>query len=426
MKKVLIISYFFPPCTLTAAQRPFFWARYLKDYGYYPIIVTRKWDSPIKQPADVLKSTSSGISHEKKNGYEVYSLPYRASLRDQVFVKFTGTPLSILSKFLTLIYLIFQNISLRFIPHRNIYTLAKKLIKEDPTINKVVISANPFEQFFFGYLLQKREGIKWIADYRDDWTTSELKLSKNIAQKFISKLERKSEKKWVSTANKITSVSSHYVKKISTLTKRPGEVLLNGFQVSEEKKIKEDPYSIFSIVYNGTLYSTQPVELFLDTVKQVADKWGKDKIHIYFPGLAFDKNQAKRVGGYISGYESCFTIMPRISKAEVIKMQNKAQLMLMIPHKGLIGIPSSKLFEYLGLKKSILLLPSDGDIIEEILLDSNLGKICTNISEAVEIINQLMHLFYNGEYLDVEPSPNWINYSRYNQTKILAETLDSL
>ena len=53
LNKVLIISYFFPPCNLTASNRALFWAKYLKDYGYDPIVITRKWDHKIKSPRDI-------------------------------------------------------------------------------------------------------------------------------------------------------------------------------------------------------------------------------------------------------------------------------------------------------------------------------------------------------------------------------------
>ncbi|MFM7666825.1 MAG: glycosyl transferase family 1, partial [Bacteroidota bacterium] len=43
MKKVLIISYFFPPCNLTASNRIAGWKKHLPEFGIYPIIVTRNW-----------------------------------------------------------------------------------------------------------------------------------------------------------------------------------------------------------------------------------------------------------------------------------------------------------------------------------------------------------------------------------------------
>ena len=44
MKKLLIISYFYPPANFVGAQRTAAWAKYLHEYGYYPIIITRQWN----------------------------------------------------------------------------------------------------------------------------------------------------------------------------------------------------------------------------------------------------------------------------------------------------------------------------------------------------------------------------------------------
>ena len=424
MKKILIISYFFPPCSLTAAQRPLFWVKYLKDFGYYPIVVTRRWDHAIKKPEDVLKATGTEMIHEKKDGYEVYYMPYKASLRDKLFTKFSGTPFAFFSKPITLSYLIFQNFSLSFIPFRNLYDKAKELLEKDKELNKFVITGNPFEQYFFGYLLHKITGVSWLADYRDDWTTTELKRPNTFLEKLVHSLEEKSEKKWVGTAQKITSVSQHYVNKISNLVNRPGEVLLNGYEKLVETNQKEQ-FPVFSIVYNGTLYPSQKIEPFLAAVINVATKLGKDKIHVYFPGLAFDESQANRVKIVIEGFESCFTITPRIPKAEVLAIQEQAQLMLMVPHEGIKGIPSSKLFEYLGLQKPVLLIPNDEDVIEEILSDCGLGYIANDTKEAEVILLKLIEDFYQGKYTPLQPAEQLKNYSRYEQTKKLAQVLDS-
>ena len=88
MNKVLIISYFFPPCSLTAANRALYCAKYLKDYGYEPIVVTRKWDHEIKSPADMGKSS---FEQEKlideQDGYKVIYVPYKGSRKDRLFIE---------------------------------------------------------------------------------------------------------------------------------------------------------------------------------------------------------------------------------------------------------------------------------------------------------------------------------------------------
>ena len=85
MREVLIISYFYPPCTLTAAQRPAGWLKYLPQFGYKPIVITRNWDVTLSKPEDQLKNAGSQLYIEKSETHEVHYLPYRASLRDRLF-----------------------------------------------------------------------------------------------------------------------------------------------------------------------------------------------------------------------------------------------------------------------------------------------------------------------------------------------------
>ena len=61
MEKVLIISYFFPPCNLTASRRALNWAQNLREFGYDPIVITRKWDHEIKNPSDLGKDSKQII-----------------------------------------------------------------------------------------------------------------------------------------------------------------------------------------------------------------------------------------------------------------------------------------------------------------------------------------------------------------------------
>jgi hypothetical protein len=174
MQRILIISYFFPPCNLTASQRVYSWANLLKEKGYAPTVITRNWDIPIKSSEDVLKSTGKKNKYECNECYESIYVPYKASLRDRIYIKLAGSKLQGLSKIFTLIELFFENYSTRFIAHRNIYLEARKFLKKNPDVTKVIISANPFNLFFFGFLLKKEFNIEWIADYRDDWNTTEL------------------------------------------------------------------------------------------------------------------------------------------------------------------------------------------------------------------------------------------------------------
>ena len=427
LKRILIISYFFPPCNLTASQRVFGMAKYLSDNGYYPIIIARNWDIQISYPEDILASSGNEIKIEKFENYEIHSLPYKSSLRDKCFRKSVKNKLfKPISKVLTLFNLFTEKFTNYFIPFSNLYSYSKKIIKQE-NINKVIISGNPFVQFKFGYLLKKELKVKWVADYRDGWYTRELVNPKKGFKGLVTKFESTKEKKWVGSAEFFTSVSKLYVDEISNFVQKKGYVISNGYDNIRKSNVSVDK-TLFRITYNGTLYPEQPIESFLDVIiLLVNDEEIKLHLMLDFPGLGFDPIQENRVKSYMKGYEENYNSSGRIPHEEVISLQQKSDLLLMISYGHLKGIPSSKLYEYIGLKKPVLLYPNDFDIIEETLQEVNCGIICDNKDELYHKLKEVI-ISKQRESFDI----NGINldkvefYSRKSQIKEFAKLLDTI
>ena len=424
MKEVLIISYFYPPCTLTAAQRPAGWVKYLPQFGYKPIVITRNWDVTFRKPEDQLRDAGDQLFIEKTEKHEVHYLPYKASLRDRMF----NSKKSILkkcSKIFTFINSIGENFSNQFIPFGDFYDYAESLIQKH-TFTSILITGNPFVQFRFGYLITNRFKIPWIADYRDDWTTSEIIQPKGKIESIIHRFQQKSEQKWVGTASLIISVSPVYTDRISHFVKVPGETILNGFD-ELFPKIELEENNSFILVYNGTLYDTQDVEGFVRAIIPCIQLF-RDKINIQiqFPGVCYDPKQEKRLRALIQGYESFFLLTPRIPKEEVLDLQQRADLLLMLTHRGQKGIPSSKLYEYLALQRPIICFPSDQDIVAETLMNTGVGYVIDTEVLLFEKLNEFIRLKLNGKQIfnDIKEE-NLLVYSISNQVNKLSFFLNN-
>lgn len=425
-----MIAYFYPPCNLTASQRPASWAKYLHEFGYYPIVLTRNWENPINRPADISKPSGEIERVEENQNSKVIYLPYAGTFKDKLYAKYGDSKFRLARKALSFFELVFQNFFISAIPFSNIYCKAEEIIASDKRIDKVMITANPFVSFFIGYKLKKKfPHIKWIADYRDDWSTTELSGERNFLQQVIFKLESANEKKWVATASLVTTISHYYLEKISSFVNRNGKVLLNGFSEEDFNKVlpleKQDE---FVITYNGTLYSTQAIEIFLEGFKKVVEQYGtKLKFKLNFPGLAFDKTQAERVRSTMKGYERLLNITERIPREKVFELQNQSHAFLMVSHTGIKGIPSSKLYEYLCFKKPIIVCPDDKDIVRDTVNDTELGIVCDSTQEVFEKLSALVDNYIAIEKIQVSGNAEKImNYSRRNQTKVLAEILDRI
>lgn len=427
MQKVLIISYYFPPCNLTGANRVGSWEKFFPENGIYPIIITRNWSGKELSEASRLKNSGKQIRIEEKKNAEIHYLPYRSSLRDLAFIKGQSNKLmSLVSKVLTALYLVLQNFSIKFIPFNNLYHHARKILLDDASIRRIIISGNLFEQFFFGYLLKKEfSQVEWVADYRDDWTTTDLISHRNFFRTFIHFLEKKSEKKWLSNASKFTSVSSYYVEKIASFIGKKGEVVYNGFNeelLMLEGVVEQDS---FVITYIGSLYPTQKIEVFLEAYKRLIKRFQKDiNIHLYLPGIKHDITQFEKVANSLNGFESYYTSTDRIPRNEAIEIQLKSDVVLMVAHENIKGIPSSKIFEYIGLRKKILLCPSDHDILDEIV--GEIGIIADSTDGCFQLLERQVHEKIDAG-LDFRIDANkTLKYSCKKQVTKLTEIINTL
>ena len=426
MKKILILSYFYAPSSLTAANRVSGFAKHLNKFGIFPVIVTRNWDLPINTPEDVLKSTGSSVKHEVFDSHEVYYLPYKSSLRDRIFLSSKNSILKkYTSKFLTILTMLLELISNRFIPYANFYDFTLEYLKKNKDVKVLLTSANPFIQFKFCYLLHKKTGIPWIADYRDAWTTNKMAVQVRGINKALYFLQSKFEKKWCATATFFTTVSDNYVHQIRNFLEIPGHTILNGY----DEAITCPEFSAseaFQIVHNGTLYYNQPIEDILQLIIENNTKTSNKKIHIHFPGLGFDQKQTLRVSQAMEGFEEYLHISNWLPKQEVLELQKNADLLLMLSYQGFTGIPSSKLFEYIGLQKNILHYPNDKDIIEQILNDTKLGVNCATMQEVKEKLEALLLCKSTKTSFKKTNQERIQFYARSKQTELLASKIHAI
>ncbi|MFM2286663.1 MAG: hypothetical protein RLZZ543_2160 [Bacteroidota bacterium] len=428
MKKVLILSYFFPPCNLTASQRSLGWARYLKNEGWDPIVITRNWENHIAQPDDIHKDSGTELIHEKNAHYEAYYLPYKGNLRDRLYSTYGNTRYKYVRKALSFVELTGYHFSTSIISFSNLYHFALDYCRKNKDINAIVVTGNPFEIFRFGYQLHKETGIPWIADYRDDWTTSEVVFRNSPLEKFLLKLEQRSERKWIQSAECITSISPFYAQKIGAFVGKKGHVLLNGYFEEDLSEFTQlAPLEAFTVVYNGMLYASQQIEVFLDAFKKLVDAHPekRNSIRLQFPGILFIKDVAKRVKEYMIGYEDVLVMTERIPRKEVLQLQGKAHLLLMVAHKDAIGIPSSKIYEYLGIGRPVMVCPGDGDILNDTFSPYNIGYIAHTSEEAYRTLEELFAHYLNDTYSSLQSDRNYTRlFTRSNQAAVLAKLLD--
>jgi hypothetical protein len=425
MKKVLIISYFYPPANYVGGERAASWAKYLHESDCYPIIVTRQWNQEQKNTYD--KVEKNNYVFEKHAHYEIHRLPYRQSLRDRLF-KYRNPFFVILRKLLTLIDIFLSCLSIRFIQYRNLYHKAAELIKSDKGIDTLIISGMPFESFYFGYKLKKKfPNIDWIPDYRDEWTTFQDTDSEGRMFHLILKYNRYFEKKWASNCAFFITVSDNWVKNIGRFIQKPGYVVMNGFdEVTLKESNAKASQNDFVICYNGTIYAVQNFDVFSAALLSVIVKY-ESKINIKLKFIGSDEHNPKieDIKNKLNKHAHLVEVSPRIPKEELLEQLRQADLMLMTNYGKIRGAYPVKMFDYYMVRKPILLCPSDDDCIEKYILDINAGYIANDVYTCVERLSHLIEQKINGNPLETNFNEEKGKfYSRQNQAAILAAILN--
>ncbi|PLX02997.1 MAG: hypothetical protein C0594_11280 [Marinilabiliales bacterium] len=419
-KKILILSYFFPPCNLTASQRTQSWAKYLSGFGLYPIIVTRRWDHKIHTYKEMALATPNIPEHIRSDNYEIYYTPYKPNLRDKLYTK---EKYPILRRLLSLKELILQNIFIKSSPIHILYNQAQEIIKNQ-NIDFIAASGNPYIQFKYAARLSREYNILWFADYRDAWTTSSIdNIGRSSLFNIIYRYDQLFEKKWIKSAQFITASSYPIAQSITKLTGTKGYSIHNGFEQNDFNNYSNlSKYNNFTITYIGTLYQGQKIEVFIDSVILFIKENPTAKIKVLFPGLAFLDAQKNRIQNLISGYEQFFEISDRVDREKILEIEMRSHVLLHVAWKDHQGIIASKIYEYLGSGTHILVTPSDHGEIDKIIQESNGGTLTNTVDETYNFLLSAYKEYEKTGFFGTKDTsrPELMQFTREEQAKKLA------
>ena len=422
MKKVLIISYFYPPANFAGADRTAAWAKYLHESGFYPIIVTRKWNE--NQTSLTEKVSDNSYSYEKHKTHEIHRLPFRHSLRDQLAEK---TRFRFIQRILTFIELFFSNFFINALPYSNLYSFSRKLLNQNDDVRIVLASGRPFNTFFIGYKLKKEFNIHWIPDYRDEWVYLDAS-SSNLIQKFTFLIEKMSQLKWVSNAYSFLTVSEDLAQRISQTIGLNGEIIKNGYdsEILMNKVNGQVNSNELVLLYIGTLYSYQPIEILVNSIKDVCEN-SEIKIKVFFIGVNTIKSELNRLNALVNDLPEVFKIIPRINKTDLKHYLHQCDLTLATSYEGLTGCVPIKLYDYYSFNKPVILCPSDNGVMEDFIKKTNSGFIVNSRQECTKLLLECIEKKKRGESIKCDRNyDEGKKYSRQYQTKLLGEYLNKL
>ena len=250
MKKILIITYYWPPAGGPGVQRWLKFVKYLPDFGIQPIVyIPENPTYPIIDEG-LLSEVSDKAIIIKRKIMEPYQWASFFSSTKTKKISSGIIPSQRKQSFLVKSMLwIRGNV---FIPDARVLWVEpsvnylEKYIQENH-IDTIITSGPPHSLHLIGLELKQRLNLTWVADFRDPWTTigyhKALKLSAFAARK-----HKELEHNVLNTADQILVTSKTTKTEFQALTSKPIEVITNGFDVEQiDKQILDEKFSLAHI-----------------------------------------------------------------------------------------------------------------------------------------------------------------------------------
>lgn len=433
MKKVLIITYYWPPSGGAGVQRSLKFVKYLPSFGIEPIVITvdpNQATYPIIDES-LQKEVPSDVRIIRTRSFE--PLKILSAIKGKESVPHGGfansNKESITQRTLRFIRGNF------FIPDarkgwvRFAVKAASEIIEKEK-IDTVFISSPPHSSQLVGIELRKKYNIKWIADMRDPWT--DIYYYKDLLQtKFSAARDAVYERQVLEGADEVISVSEPinkmFLSKSSKLKPEKFHVIPNGYDSDDFKSAQKVSENYFQVTYVGTMADNYRPAVLFEAFHRLVKEFSVVKNDIRLTMVGSSASAIRQIMES-SGVDKIAEFIPHVDHSAAIEYMQKADvLLLVIPDvENNDGILTGKLFEYLGAGKPIVGLGPKSGKAAAIIEECEAGKLFERdqTEELYLYLKELYLMKRDGKHFRSKTEAVE-NYSRKNLTAKLALLMKS-
>ena len=435
MKKLLMISYFFPPCSKVGVLRSTAWARHLPEYGWEPWIITPSPKYILDNGAEAIfeeikdkcriihTSTFEPVLRARQLWREKASKAQAAVSQENVELATRKGPTSAKS-------LIWRLRELAELPDEHwgwipfAVAHAWKLRKQWDVL---YTTFGPPTGFVAGWIIKMLTGKPWLADFRDLWTWGGKTVFPTTLHRDISVWL---EKQGVSAADVVTTTTPTQTLRLQELApyrKTKFTTIYNGFEAFEMPQTQPPAQrGAVRIIYPGALYRGRDPRVLMEAISTLrhSGELAADRIVLEFigRGVAYLGQIASQLD-----IDDCVKISGPIPHQDVLEKISQADVGL-LPVGRFIGQAAlpTKIFEYLACGKPILVLSGLETEPARFIKDKRVGWVLDpkNVDEAVRFVRRLVS---REAFDDVSIDPKTIQcFDRKILAGQLAGILDKL
>ena len=385
MKRVLIISYYWPPTGGSGVQRWVKFAKYLPSEGWQPVIYTP--ENPEQLAVDhtleaEIPAEVEVIKTHITEPYELYKKFLRKSGHSNEVVEVN--PVNAQNKSFAQKAAMWVRGNL-FLPDprclwiRPSVSYLKNYLKEHP-VDLIVSTGPPQSMHIIGMKLARKTGLPWIADFRDPWT--KIFYFKHLSMtRATERWHKKMEKKVLDAASAVVAVSPLVQQEFQEMTQTPVELITNGFDECDfagaactEAAGGRD--KDFIITHTGLFAADGNPSVLWETLREkcIKDPVFKDRLKIKLIGKT-DRQITESIEA--AGLGENLTDMGYQPHDKAVEEQRRASLLILPLRKEpeYKAVLPGKLYEYLASWRPVLGIGQPDGAMSMILNTTKTGVV---------------------------------------------------
>ncbi len=435
MKKVLIITYYWPPLGGSGVQRWLKFVKYLRDFGWEPVVYTPLDAERMATDYSLESEIPQGVEVLRTKIIEPYSLYklFTGKKDGQIKPGFIGSGGKSLKERLSLF--IRSNF---FIPDPKMLWInpsaryLKKYLAQHP-VEVIVSTGPPHSMHLIARKVSRATAIPWVADFRDPWTKMFTFKYMNYSR-IVESIHKKLEKKVLQDATAIVTVTNTIAAEFEQILKgnsagkaKRVHVITNGFDPADFSSDKVEPEEGFTITYTGLFVKTQNPKTLWKTLGERCqrDSQFANDLKIRLIGHT-DSSILATI--HENGLENNLLSMEYMPHREVVEWQRKARVLLLAggTEPEAKGILTGKFFEYMAAVRPILGFGPKGGDMDIALEESGCGTMFNyQDSEGVNaFLDEQYGLFQAGQTPNIKGEIEL--YSRVELTRKMANMFNSV
>lgn len=427
MKRVLIITYYWPPSGGSGVQRWLKMAKYLPEYGWQPVIYTAEdAEYPVEDPSlnkDIRPETEV-IRRPIIEPYNFYKKFLGMKKEQKVkagFIDDTGQKQGWKERLSIWIRGNF------FIPDARCWWVKpsvrflKKYLKGHP-VDAIVSTGPPHSMHLIAMKLKETLGIPWIADFRDPWTEIDY-YGKLRLTRWADRKHHRLEREVLTKSDKVVTVSPNWAERLERLGAPRAEVVYNGFDEGDLVNSKEATASDkFTLTYLGVLFKVRNPECLWQALGELVeeDKGFAEKLQVRLIGQV-DKEVTQTIAQHgLKNHVTTSAYIPHDQVAEALHQSSVLLLPLMSDTEtDTLGLIPAKLFEYMASGRPILCIgPTNGDTAK--ILNETKAGVTVDFHDKDKAKASIKSL-YHQYLIDGLPDHLTTEISRFSRKRLCEE-----